>query len=142
MTVSMIGPHAAGGLLNVAWQPLRYITHSSDTACTCQRAAMNMQNSSMLECLEHVHDSGHMQVNRGADTSNSSTHLQAQDAGAGGHKVASVVVGVEADEVCFEHSPQQFLPDGQGAVHLAAGEGGVQEPAYLHTPGKHISSMK
>ena len=59
-------------------------------------------------------------------------YLETQDAGAGRHEVAGVVVGVEADEVGLEHGPQQLLPHGQGAVHLAAGEGRVQEPAHLH----------
>ena len=64
-------------------------------------------------------------------TSQAAAHLQAQNAGAGGHEVARVVVGVEANEVRPQHRPQHLLPHGERAVDLGAGEGRVQEPAHL-----------
>ena len=45
-------------------------------------------------------------------------YLQAQNAGAGGHKVAGIVIGVEANEVRFEDRLQHLLSHRQRSVDL------------------------
>jgi hypothetical protein len=57
--------------------------------------------------------------------------LQTQDAGASRHKVPCVIICVEPNEVCLQHSFQDLHPDWKRAVNLRGGEGSVQEEADL-----------
>lgn len=54
-----------------------------------------------------------------------------QNSGTAAQEVPGVVVGVEANQVAVEDTQQKRFPDGQDAVDLTAGEGGVKEEANL-----------
>lgn len=53
------------------------------------------------------------------------SYLKAKNASAGGHKVAGVVIGMEAYEVSFQDCPQNLFSHRQGAVDLRRRKGGV-----------------